>query len=102
MATLRRISIFKNKIVFHLQHCDICFMSKQTRMSFPTSDTASLEAFQLIHMDVQGLYKFEIYDGLKSFLTLVDDYFRWTWVFSLRAKSDVFEILNHFITMVHA
>lgn len=73
MAVLRRIPMFRNKVVFFLKYCDICPLSRQTRIYYPTSITASIEAFLLIHMDVCGLYKFKDYDGMESFLTLVDD-----------------------------
>ncbi|XP_075112694.1 uncharacterized protein LOC142182334 [Nicotiana tabacum] len=51
-------------------------------------------------MDVWGPYKVATYNGMKFFLTLVDDYTRWTWTFLIRLKSDVIFILKNFLVMV--
>lgn len=47
-----------------------------------------------------GPYHVETHDGMKYFLTLVDDCTRWTWIFLLRLKSDVSTVLKNFISMV--
>lgn len=74
---------------------------KQTRLPFPLSNNRTSAAFDPIHMDVWGPYNTLTYDGIRFFLTLVDDYTRWTWIFLMRVKSDVIELLRNFIMMVN-
>lgn len=100
MEVLRRIYIFNNKDVFQLQHCDVCPLSRQTRLPFPVSSCRAIYAFHLIHLDVWGPYNVETHNRMKYCLTVVDDCTRWTWIFLLRLKSDVSEVLKNFITMV--
>lgn len=49
--------------------------------------------FQLVHADIWGPFSSSSIVGAKYFLTIVDDYSRCTWVFSMQVKS---EILNFF------
>ena len=51
-------------------------------------------------MDVQGPFSVLTYDGHRFFLTIVDDASRATWVFLLKAKSDVRTIIVSFYNMV--
>ena len=44
-------------------------------------------------MDVWGPFSVLIFDGHRFFLTVVDDASRATWVFLLKAKSDVRAII---------
>lgn len=101
MRVLRRISCFKNNSNFHLDSCDICPVARQTRIPFPVSSSKSNDAFQLVHMDVWGHYRHETHDGMRFFLTLVDDCTKWTWLLLMRLKSDVILLLTNFITIVY-
>lgn len=48
-------------------------------------------------MDLWGPYKVATYDGLKCFLTVMDDFSRMTWIFFLKLKSDVIIAIKHFL-----
>ncbi|XP_070009476.1 uncharacterized protein [Nicotiana sylvestris] len=74
--------------------------ARQTRVPFPVSCTKTNDSFHLVHMDVWGPYKVPTYNGMRYFLTLVDDFSRWTWIFMLQLNSDVITILKDFIVMV--
>ena len=49
--------------------------------SFSLSASKSKNCFDLIHVDVWGPYSLSSIHGHKYFLTIVDDYSRYTWVF---------------------
>lgn len=53
-------------------------------------------------MDVSGPMKNVTLGGCRYYLTVIDDYSRYTTVFFLREKSDVVEKLKHFVTEVEA
>ena len=81
LPVLKKFPSISNSCSSALEQCDICPMARQTRIPFTHSLTASTTCFELIHMDVWGPYKITTYNGMNYFLTLVDDYSRWTWFF---------------------
>jgi len=48
-----------------------------------------------------GPYSLSSIHGHKYFLTIVDDYSRYTWVFPLKQKSEVVKILEDFVIFIH-
>lgn len=97
---LKKLPSISNTCSSILGQCDICPMARQTRLPFKHNLTTSVTCFELIHMDIWGPYKNTTYNSMNYFLTLVDDYFRWTWVFLLRVKCDVSSILKTFLAMI--
>ncbi|XP_075086161.1 uncharacterized protein LOC142168889 [Nicotiana tabacum] len=79
---------------------NVCPCTKQTRLPFPTSCIKSTDAFDLIHVDVWGPYKYATFDSNKYVLTIIDDFTRMTWLFLLKLKSDVCVVLAQFIVFV--
>jgi len=76
------IDVIKNKFPFAKYNksfvCDVCHFAKQKRLYFPISTSKSKKNFDLIHVDIWGPSLIpSIYDH-KYFLTLVDDYSRYT------------------------
>jgi hypothetical protein len=53
-----------------------------------------------IHTDVCGHMQTRSLGGACYFLIFADDISRYTWVYFIRKKSDVFEYFKEFITMV--
>ena len=51
------------------------------------------KAFELLHMDLFGPTKYTSIGGNKYGFVIVDDFTRYTWVFFLVDKSDVFATL---------
>ncbi|KAL3353831.1 hypothetical protein AABB24_018482, partial [Solanum stoloniferum] len=103
MKVLRKIPMFQNlnkNVVFALNNCEVCPLARQTRLPFPHSMSRSTSSFQLLHIDVWGPYKWETFDGMRYFLTIVDDHTRWTWFFLMRLKSDVLMLLKNFFNEV--
>ena len=80
--------------------CDSCHFAKQKRLPFPTSTSESLHAFDLVHMDIWGPLSVASMFGHRYFLTIVDDKSRYTWLYFLKAKSEVPTLIQNFVTMV--
>lgn len=96
---LQPLLSIKNNVA-HFDHCLVCPLAKQTRLSFPNSSIKSKTAFDLIHCDVWGPHRTPTYSGSRFFLTVVDDYTRCTWVFLMAHKSEATHILTKFIHFV--
>ncbi|XP_039067901.1 uncharacterized protein LOC120213937 [Hibiscus syriacus] len=80
--------------------CSVCPLAKQSRLPFPISSSRSPKPFDLIHVDLWGPYRISTHSGYRSFLTIVDDHTRLSWVYLLRLKSDAILFLKQFFTLV--
>ncbi|RHN38558.1 putative RNA-directed DNA polymerase [Medicago truncatula] len=68
--------------------CDHCHLAKQTKLSFPNSEHTSSNCFDLLHMDIWGPISSISLQGFQYFLTIVDDFSRYTWTFLMKHSSD--------------
>ena len=59
------------------------------------------KAFELLHMDLFGPTQYTSIGGNKYGFVIVDDYTRYTWVFFLVDKSDVFATFKSFVKGIH-
>jgi len=98
------IDVIKNRFPFvkcsKFCVCDVCHFAKQKRLPFPLSTSKSKKCFDLIHVDLWGPYSIPSIHGHKYFLTIVDDYSRYTWIFLLKQKYEVVKILEIFVNFV--
>lgn len=78
----------------------MCSLSKQSRLSFPLSNTTTSCYFHTLHANVLGLYRVPTHDGKRYFLTMVDDHSRYTWLFLLTSKSEVIVALKRFLITI--
>ena len=47
----------------------------------------------MLHIDTWGPYKVCTHDDFNQFLTIADDFSRFTWIFLMKNKSDAVRIL---------
>lgn len=100
-----RLSLLKDVVPFSEsnkshEHCRICPLAKQRRLSFPALNNVSEHIFDLIHCDIWGPFHAKTHAGYSYFLTLVDDRSRYTWVYLLKHKSDVLHIIPKIFKLV--
>ncbi|GJQ96271.1 putative RNA-directed DNA polymerase [Tanacetum coccineum] len=76
--------------------CDMCHKAKQTREPFPISDHKTSFLGQLVHLDVWGPYRVKSREGLKYFLTIVDDFSRAVWVLPFAVLSGKNEVRDKY------
>ena len=75
-------------------------MAKQSRLPFSPSTISSLKPFELIHCDIWGRYRHPSLTGAHYFLTIVDDFTRFTWIFLMRQKDEAQSLLKKFFSFV--
>ncbi|GJP37861.1 hypothetical protein CLOM_g22265 [Closterium sp. NIES-68] len=68
--------------------CEVCMQSKFARFPFHRVDGSAKAPLEVVHMDLVGPMRTEGIGGALYFLTLVDDWSRFTWVRPLSKKSD--------------
>lgn len=98
---MKKIGFLSNAETSFLQNkCCVCPLAKQSRLVFPHSISRADVSFSLVHIDLWGPYKTSTFDNKQYFLTIVDDYTRYTWTYLLQLKSEVIVVLKIFLAMV--
>lgn len=62
-----------------------------SRSHYKPSDTKTKELLQLVHSDVCGKMREKSSGGAEYFLTFIEDYTRYMWVYPLKTKDQVFD-----------
>ncbi|MCO5577358.1 hypothetical protein L7F22_031187 [Adiantum nelumboides] len=81
--------------------CEGCVLRKMHRFAF--SQDGSVRAtrkLQLVRSDVCGPMRTPSVGNSLYFVTFIDDFSRFCWVYPLKAKSDVFAVFQHYVSMV--
>ncbi|XP_019155956.1 PREDICTED: uncharacterized protein LOC109152764 [Ipomoea nil] len=80
--------------------CDVCHFAKHKRSPFPISTSTTAGCFELIHLDIWGPFPVCSLQGQHYFLTIVDDYSRFTWLHLMRHKSEARPLIKAFYNYV--
>jgi len=80
--------------------CETCAMANSHHAIFPLSSNKVASPFSLVHSDVWGPFLIFTANGMKWFVTFVDDCTRMTWVYLLKYKSDVCIVFRLFFQMI--
>ncbi|GAB2294442.1 hypothetical protein Dimus_038297 [Dionaea muscipula] len=76
--------------------CESCLAGKFSKLPFDISMSRSSRPFELIHSDVWGPSPVVSIDGYRYYVLFIDDYTRFTWMFPMKNKHEVF---THFQTL---
>ena len=87
------VDFSKSDIVSYCKHC---LSGKMHQLSFDKSDFHSTKPLELIHNDVWGPAPVSFVNDFRYYLVLIDDFTKFTWVYLLKYKSDVFDIFKYF------
>ena len=79
---------------------DVCYLSKQRKLSYLPSLNKASKIFELIYLNIWGPYSKQFVHGYKYFLTILDDFSRYTWTILLKFKAEVQSNVEHFINFV--
>ena len=78
----KRLNILSQSFPFIPKHtiepCDVCHLAKQRKLSYLPSLSKASKIFELIHLDIWGPFSKHSIHGHKYFLTIVDDFSRYT------------------------
>ena len=83
-----------------LSVCESCLEGKMTKRPFSTKGERSKEPLQLVHRDVCGPLTVRTRGGYEYFVTFIDDYSRYGYVYLMHKKSDNFGKFKEFIAEV--
>lgn len=94
------LQLLDSKWILNSNKCDACHFSKEHRLPFSNSLTTSLNPFEIVHSDIWGPASLVSHDGFRYFVTFIDDFSRTTWVYLMKAKSDMPSAFENFCSFV--
>ncbi|KAE9589571.1 putative RNA-directed DNA polymerase [Lupinus albus] len=80
--------------------CHICHLAKQKRLPYSNSVSRSANVFDIVHIDIWSPMSMPSTSGHRYFLTVVDDKSRFTWLYFMKAKSEVPDLVRNFTAMI--
>uniref|UniRef100_A0AAG5DHX2 Uncharacterized protein n=1 Tax=Anopheles atroparvus TaxID=41427 RepID=A0AAG5DHX2_ANOAO len=81
--------------------CECCIECKMARPPFPSvAEKTSKEVLDIIHSDVCGPMEVTTLGGCRYYMTLIDDYSRYTFVYFLKHKSEVESKIREYVKLV--
>ena len=80
--------------------CVSCQLGKQPALPFNTSESISIDIFDLIHSDVWGPSSVSSIGGSQYFVIFVDDYSCYSWIFNMKHRSELLQVYSNFAKTV--
>lgn len=80
--------------------CNACQFGKSHMQHFPSLETTTTQALELLHADLWGPAPLLFSQGYQYYISFLDDYTKFTWIFPLIAKSQALQIFTDFKHMV--
>lgn len=81
--------------------CEACIMGKQHRLPFPKSISKTQKVGELVHTDVCGKMHETSLGGSRYFLLFKDDFSHFRTVYFMKAKSEVPDLIEKYISKVN-
>ena len=74
--------------------CKGCAKGKNTKKTFPSSESKEKGILEIIHSDVCGPMSSSSLSGYVYYVYFIDDFSRRTWIYFLKNK---YEVFNNFV-----
>ena len=98
-SAVARSIIKSNKLASSIESeslvCDACQRAKSHQLSYSHSTRVSSSPLELVHSDVWGP-AIASSGGFKYYVSFVDDFSRYTWIYLIKHKSDVEQVFYNF------
>ena len=78
------------------ESCDACMSFKSHRFPYSKSSHQTSKPLEIIHSDLWGSSLVISHTGNRYYVLFIDDFTRYTWLYPLKLKSDVFQAFIDF------
>jgi hypothetical protein len=100
-----RFMLSKNNLPFssdlsHESICDACQQEKSHQLPYPKSSSVSKSPLELVFSDVWGPACNSIRRNKYNYVSFIDDFSTFTWIYLLKHKSEVFQKFKEFQSLV--
>ena len=96
LSSIKAISV--NKVSKTM--CESCQLGKVSKLPFSSSVFQSLKPLERIHCDVWGLAPVTSVQDFRYYIIFIDNYSRFSWLYPLKLKSEVFGTFKSFQCLV--
>ena len=96
ISQLQRSGLLKANEDVSFDICESCLSGKMTKAPFLGSSERAKDLLGLIHTDVCGPFRTSTMNGERYFITFIDDFSRYGYVYLLRHKHEAFDIFKLF------
>ncbi|GJS65671.1 retrotransposon protein, putative, ty1-copia subclass [Tanacetum coccineum] len=76
--------------------CESCLLGKMTKSPFTRTCKRGEGLLDLVHTDVYGPFRSATKDGKRYYVTFIDDFSRYGYVYLIKHKSDTFEMFKRY------
>ena len=73
---------------------------KNTKKTFPSSESKAKRILEIIHSDVWGPMSSSSLSGYVYYVSFIDDYSRKTWIYFMKNKDEVFSKFKEFKALI--
>lgn len=80
--------------------CSSWKLAKSKRLSFVINEKRASGVLNLVHCDLWGSAPISTADAFRYYVAFKEDYSRFTWIFTLRAKSEFYDTFVRFHSFV--
>lgn len=84
----------------NLSFCEACQIGKLHQKPHVSVETKTTKPFELMHSNLWGASHVPSRTGFKYYISFVDDFTRYSWIFPLHLKSEIASVVKHFVSMV--
>ena len=92
-----------NKLIPHKPekfHCPSCILSKSVHHTEKSTHKRTSKPFELIYSDLSGKFSVDSLGGKRYYITFIDDYSRYAWIYLLRNKNDAYQVIHDFVVYI--
>jgi Integrase core domain len=86
----------------YFSFCNDCIQTKTHTLHFSSSNSSTSSPLELIHSDVWGPFPIVSSHGYKYYISFIDDYSHFTWIYFMKHKSEVCHIFSLFKAQVES
>lgn len=80
--------------------CSSCMSGKMCRQPFSIKETRASSIFDKVHSDIWGLAPTKSLEGFRYYVSFIDEFSRFLWIFPVINKSDIFQVFVNFYSFV--
>ena len=80
--------------------CKGCAKGKNTKKTFPSSESKAKGILEIIHSDVCGPMSSNSLRGYAYYVSFIDDFYRNTWIYFMKKKDEVFSKFKEFKALI--
>ncbi|PKU67431.1 Retrovirus-related Pol polyprotein from transposon TNT 1-94 [Dendrobium catenatum] len=81
--------------------CRSCNVGKSHKLPFVSSTTTTYTPFSVVHTDVWGPSPVASINGHRYFVTFIDTYSRFCWIYLMHSKDQTFSKFTHFNNLIN-